>query len=79
MKAIKLSKKERELFEQLKSLNKNGGGRLRQHVKMSNTVCFRLLDKDFNPVSNYRYGTVHNLIDKNILELNGIDYVLKAD
>lgn len=25
MKAIKLSKKERELFEQLKSLNNNGG------------------------------------------------------
>lgn len=75
MQAIKLTPKERELFEQLKSLP---GGKLRQHVKPSNTICFRLLDKDFNPVSNYRYGIVHNLVDKNILQLDGHDYVLKA-
>jgi hypothetical protein len=75
MKAIKLTPKERELFEALKSIQ---GGVLRQHVKQSNTICFRLLDEKFNPIKNYRYGLVHNLIDKNVLELAGHDYVLKA-
>jgi hypothetical protein len=75
MKAIKLTPKERELFEELKS---HEGGVLRQHIKPSNAVCFRLLDKEFNPVKNYRYGIVHQLIDKNVLELVGHDYTLKA-
>jgi hypothetical protein len=75
MQAIKLTPKEREVFEHLKSLP---GGKLRQHVKFSNTICFRLLDKEMNPVANYRYGIIHSLIDKNILELDGHDYVLKA-
>lgn len=75
MEAVKLTPKERELFEALKSTQ---GGVLRQHIKKSNTVCFRLLDKEMNPLKNYRYGMVHNLIDKNILELSGHDYVLKA-
>jgi len=75
MKAIKLTPKERELFEELKS---TPGGVLRQHIKPSNTVCFRLLDEKFNPVKNYRYGIVHQLIDKNVLQLQGHDYILKA-
>jgi hypothetical protein len=75
MKAIKLTPKERELFEELKSVE---GGILRQHIRPSNTVCFRLLDKAFNPVKNYRYGLVHQLEEKNVLEVRGHDYVLKA-
>lgn len=75
MKAIKLTPKERELFEHLKS---TPGGVLRQHVKPSNALCFRLLDKDKNPLRNYRYGMVRNLEDKGVLEINGSDYVLKA-
>lgn len=75
MEAIKLTPKERELFEELKAYP---GGFLRQHIKGTNTVCFRLLDAKSNPIQNYRYGLVHNLISKNILELKGHDYVLKA-
>lgn len=75
MKAVKLTPKERELFEELKSTQ---GGILRQHIKPSNTVCFRLLDGARNPIKNYRYGIVKQLEDKNVLELNGHDYVLKA-
>lgn len=75
MKAIKLTPKEKDLFEALKA---NQGGVLRQHIKKTNTVCFRLLDKTFSPVQNYGYGLVHRLIDKNILELSGHDYILKA-
>lgn len=75
MRAIKLTPKERELYNALKSLP---GGVLFQHIKPSNTVCFRLLDEKRNPVANYRYGVVHNLIEKDILERQGHDYVLKA-
>lgn len=75
MKALKLTPKQREIFELLK---KTEGGVLRQHVKMTNTLCYRLLDKDRNPVYNIRQGIVRDLIDKDVLELQGIDYVLKA-
>ncbi len=75
MKAIKLTPKERELFEILKE---TPGGILRQHIKGTNTVCFRLLDAKVNPVQNFRYGLVMNLRDKDIIELQGHDFVLKA-
>lgn len=75
MEAIKLTPKERELFESLKSYP---GGVLRQHIKPSNTICFRLLDAQRNPVANFRFGLVHQLVDKNVLEIDGHDYVLKA-
>lgn len=75
MKAIKLTPKERELFERLKA---TPGGVLRQHIRPSNNICFRLLDANFNPLFNYRYGLVHQLIDKNVLELKGSDLCLKA-
>jgi hypothetical protein len=75
MKATKLTPKERELFEALKSTE---GGKLRQHIKPSNTVCFRLLDNKLNPVQNVRFGLVMQLRDKDIIELSGHDWVLKA-
>lgn len=59
-------------------LKSTPGGVLRQHIKMSNTVCFRLLDEDVKPVSNIPYGMVIKLRDKDVIELNGSDYVLKA-
>jgi hypothetical protein len=75
MKAIKLTPKERELFEALKS---TAGGVLRQHIKPSNALCFRLLDASLNPLQNYRYGLVHQLVEKGVLEMSGHDYILKA-
>lgn len=75
MKAIKLTPKQREIFELLK---KTEGGKLRQHVKQSNTVCFRLLDKAMNPIANIRQGIILDLVDKNVLEKDGHDFVLKA-
>jgi hypothetical protein len=75
MKAIKLTPKQRELFEKLKSVD---GGRLRQHIRPSNAVCYRLLDNEFRPLANYRYGIVQELLQKDVLEINGHDYVLKA-
>ena len=75
MKAQKLTPKERELFEKLKA---TPGGFLRQHIRPSNNICFRLLDANFNPLQNYRYGLIHKLIDKEVLEVKGHDYVLKA-
>lgn len=75
MKAIKLTPKERELFESMKSYP---GGVLRAHIKSTNTVCYRLLDSKMNPIKNYRYGLIHQLVDKDVLEMNGHDYVLKA-
>lgn len=76
MKAIKLTPKEKELFDSLQQFE---GGCLRQHIKSTNTVCFRLLDKEFRPIKNFRYGLVHQLEEKGIIELNkDHNYVLKA-
>ncbi len=75
MNATKLTPKQRELFEKLKA---TPGGVLRKHVKPTNIVCYRLLDKDMRPLSNYTMSLVDKLIDKDILYLNGFDYQLKA-
>lgn len=75
MKATKLTPKQREIFERLKA---TPGGVLRQHIKQSNTVCFRLLDAKINPIANFSYSMVRKLIDKDVLELKGHDYALKA-
>jgi len=64
MKSIKLTPKEKELFELLKQTT---GGVLRQHVKPTNTVCFRILDEKKNPLLNVRQSTVYGLLNKNIL------------
>lgn len=76
MKAVKLTKNEKELFD---LLLQNPGGVLRQHVKPTKTVCFRVLDAKRNPLKNIRYGLVYQLKDKNILDtLPDGDFVLKA-
>lgn len=75
MKGPKLTPKQREIFEILK---RTEGGVLRQHVNPSNIVCFRLLDAAKNPVCNYQYRVIRQLIDKDVLQISGIDYILKA-
>lgn len=74
MKATKLTPKQRELFEALKQT----GGTLRRHIKKNNLVCWRLMDKEFNPISNYSMSIIDKLISKDLLQLTGFDYVLKA-
>lgn len=72
---IKLTPKQRELFEAIKA---HPGSILRRHIKMSNTVCFRLLDKGLNPIQNYGVRLVEELVRKEVLQLKGSDAVLKA-
>lgn len=76
MKAIKLTDMEREIYN---ALVQHEGGCLRQHIKPSNNVCYRLLDARRNPIANYRQGKVLSLADKGVLDIqpNG-DYILKA-
>jgi hypothetical protein len=75
MKAQKLTPKEKEVFDMLTSLP---GGVLYKHVRPTGTVCYRVLDGKRNPVINVRQGIVDNLIDNDVLEKNGFEYVLKA-
>lgn len=75
MKALKLTPKQKELFDALTSLQ---GGVLFKHVKPTGTICYRVLDKNRNPVMNVRSGLVDELVSKDVLERSGNDYVLKA-
>lgn len=75
MKAQKLTRSEKELFDHLQS---TPGGILRKHIKGTGTLCYRLLDGAKNPLRNYRQGLVDQLKDKDVIELQGWDYVLKA-
>lgn len=75
MKAQKLTPAEKELFD---SLHQTPGGFLRKHVKPTGTVCYRLLDANVSPIKNYRQGLVDKLVDKDVLQMKGFDYILKA-
>lgn len=75
MKSTQLTPKQRELFEKLKD---TVGGRLRKHIRPSNIVCYRLLDAEMNPIMNVRCGLVDALIEKDLLDVSGFDFVLKA-
>lgn len=75
MKAQRLTPAEKELFD---SLHQTPGGVLRKHVRPTGTLCYRLLDDKMNPIKNYRQGLVDKLKDKDVLEMRGWDYVLKA-
>jgi len=55
MKSIKLTPKEKEIFEALAG---SPGGHLYKHVKPTGLVCYRLLDKDRNPLHNFRENAV---------------------
>jgi hypothetical protein len=75
MKAIKLTPTQRQVFELLK---KTHGGKIRRHIRPSNTVCFRLLDKNMNPLMNIRYHIVQELIEKEVITIQDHDYILTA-
>lgn len=75
MKSIKLTPKEKEIFG---ALSATDGGVLFKHVKITGTVCYRLLDKNKNPLANYREGTVQSLIEKEVLQIDNGGYVTKA-
>lgn len=75
MKAQKLTPKQKELFDLLSSMPQ---AVLFKHVKGTGTICYRLLDEKRNPITNVRQGLVDELIDKDVLERNGNEYVLKA-
>lgn len=75
MKALKLTPKQKEIFDYLTSIP---GGVLFKHVKPTGTICYRILDGNRNPVMNVRCGLVDDLIEKDVLERNGNDFVLKA-
>lgn len=75
MKAQKLTPKEKEIFEVLTSIP---GGVLFKHIKPTGLVCYRVLDAKRNPIMNVRQGIVDNLVDKDVLEKNGFDFILKA-
>lgn len=55
MKAIKLTPKQKEIFDALASLK---GAVLYKHVKPTGVVCYRVLDANKNPVMNVRCGLV---------------------
>lgn len=80
MKALKLTPKQREVFQDLQSYP---GGVLRQHIKPTGTLCFRLMDIKRNPIKNYRVGLIEELVSKQVIELSKApgftEYVLKAD
>jgi hypothetical protein len=66
MSEIKLTKKQKEIYQLLLQTK---GGFLRRHVKMSGTMCWRLIDSRYAPVSNIgdRYVDAlkgHDLFDE---------------
>ena len=75
MKSRKLTPKQREVFD---LLNKTGGGLLRQHIKPTGLVCWRLLDAEARPILNVSESIVWNLVDKDVLQKDGQNYILKA-
>lgn len=75
MQATKLTEKEKSIFH---LLNETPNGFLRQHVKPSGTVCYRLMDSQRNPLMNIQMGVIDRLVSKDVLERKGFDYVLKA-
>lgn len=75
MKALKLTPKQKEIFDML---TEKKGAVLFKHVKPSGVICYRVLDEKKNPVANVRCGLVDQLIEKDVLERDGHEYILKA-
>jgi hypothetical protein len=75
MKALKLTPRQKEVFD---TLTRIPGGVLYKHVKPTGLICYRLLDDKKNPVMNIRSGLVDELLDKEVLDRDGNNYVLKA-
>lgn len=75
MESLKLTKKEKEIFDALTSYE---GSYLYKHVKPTGLVCYRLLDKERNPIANFQEAKVQNLIDKDVLKIDDCGVVTKA-
>lgn len=75
MQALKLTPKQKEVFDMLSTLK---GAVLFKHVKPSGTMCYRVLDAEKRPVMNLQMHIVDALISKDVLDRNGNEYVLKA-
>ena len=75
MKAQKLTPKQKEIFDLLSSLP---NAVLYRHVKPTGVICYRLLDEKRNPLLNVRMSFVEQLIEKDVLEKSGHEYILKA-
>lgn len=75
MKALKLTPKQKEVFD---LLEKTPGGVVFKHVKPSGTLCYRLLDAKRNPILNIRMGIIEDLIQKGVLVADGMEYKLSA-
>lgn len=75
-KTVKLTERQREIFELIKQCGEEGI--IRRHIKPNNSVCFRLMDKDFNPVKNISMSIVERLEEKKVIHLQGHDYKLTA-
>lgn len=75
MKSLKLTKKEKEIFDALSS---TPDGVLFKHVKPTGLVCYRLLDKDRNPIANFPENKIQGLLDKEVLQIDNKGIVTKA-
>lgn len=75
MKSVKLTKGQYEIFQ---ALSRQEGAYLYKHVKPTGTICYRLLDKEQNPLANFREGSVHDLIEKGVLLIDNFGVVTKA-
>jgi hypothetical protein len=76
MKALKLTPKQKEIFDLLSSMK---GAVLFKHVKPTGLVTYRVLDASRNPVMNVRMGLVDELISKQLLErTENHEYILRA-
>lgn len=75
MKSIKLTPKEKEIFE---AMTNSPGSYLYKHIKPTGLVCYRHLDKDKNPLANFQEAKVQGLIDKQVLRLDDHGVVTMA-
>ena len=60
-KKVKLTECEKKLLDLMKERK---GSFLRPHLTMSDAQCFRLLDKNKNPLTNFQSNTVFSLMAK---------------
>lgn len=65
MKARKLTRVQRAAFE---TISRHPKGILRQHVKGTGLVVWRLLDDKMNPIANFSEHVIYGLQSKDILE-----------
>jgi hypothetical protein len=77
MKSLKLTPKQKEAYE---LIAKYPGGFLRRHIKMSGTICWRLVDERRNPISNISDRYIDALKELDLFEAGSEPgtYVLKA-